>query len=247
MSKFKRNDTVIEKDANFGVSVVRTPGVYDVTIQRAVYNISSGGAGEVQFTLKFDDPKDVEQTFYGMYIVKADGTENPRGYPRWNALLYILGIDDPGDPVKTKVLLPAKGGGKEEKVLAVFPKLKDRRVKVLLDVEYHRYEGEIKEKVTIERFYRFTDGASGRELIKGTVVGDQMRADKERFTTPVYKDGITASLVSDWLKARGIKKAEELKEASKEPVSSKSKFARKSEQGAEEPVAEEAVDEIIPF
>lgn len=175
-------------DTEAGSGYVSKSGIYDLTLKHTEVSTTPNGA--VQVNYYFD-----KAMSYGNTILGVNG-QPTFGYKILEALSAVLGEDELSDPEPTTVTF--KKGAKE---LSCIPELNDRQVKAWIQVSYRMYKGDIKEDVSVRRFYRATDGASGSEVLSGEFIGERIAKDADFATEVKYEDGVTEDAVAAWKKA----------------------------------------------
>ena len=172
-----------------GSGYITKSGIYDLTLKHAEVVNTTNGAVQVNYF--FD-----KCMSYGNNIIGVSG-QPTFGYKILEALAAVIGEEVLSDPEPTTVTF--KKGAKE---LNCIPELNDIAVKAWIQVAYRMYKGEIQEDVSVRRFYRVTDGASGSEVLTGEDVGARLKKDTEFASEIKYEDGVTADAVAAWKKAQ---------------------------------------------
>jgi hypothetical protein len=194
-----------------GSNYITKSGIYPVTLKHAEAVTTTNGA--VQVNYYFD-----KIMSYGNNIIGIDGTPT-FGYKILEALATVVGTDELSDPEPTTVTF--KKGSKE---LNCIPELNDVDVKAWIQFSYRMYKGEIQEDVSVRRFYRESDNASGSEIMNEEGFGERYEKDLEFAEEIKYSDGVTPEAVAAWKKAsQGGKPAPTAaKQTTKFPGASKS-------------------------
>ena len=177
----------VEKEGGSGY--IAKSGIYDLTLKHCEIKTTQNGA--VQANYLFD-----KCMSYGNNILGVNG-QPTFGYKILEALAATLGEEELSDPEPTTVTF--KKGAKE---LSCIPELNDVAVKAWIQFSYSMYKGEISENVSVRRFYRVTDGASGSEVLTGENIGERLTKDTEFASEIKYEDGVTADAVASWKKAQ---------------------------------------------
>jgi len=172
-----------------GSGYVSKSGIYDLTLKHVEVSNTTNGAVQVNYF--FD-----KAMSYGNTIIGTNG-QPIFGYKILESLAAVLGEDELSDPEPTTVTF--KKGNKE---LSCIPELNDVAVKAWIQIGYRMYKGEIQEDVSVRRFYRITDGASGSEVLSGEDIGERLAKDTEFASEIKYEDGITADAVAAWKKGQ---------------------------------------------
>lgn len=170
-------------------SYIQTSGIYKMTLKHGEVVNTANGA--VQMNYFFD-----KCMSYGNNIIGVNG-QPTFGYKILEALATVLGQDELSNPEPTNVAF--KSGTKE---LNCIPELEDVVVQAWIQFSYRMYKGEIQESVTVRRFYRESDGASGSEVLTGENVGERLGKDREVASEIKYEDGVTPEAVAAWKKAQ---------------------------------------------
>ena len=176
------------KSAETG-SFIQTSGIYTLTLKHGEVVNTTNGAVQVNYF--FD-----KCMSYGNNIIGVNG-QPTFGYKILEALAIVLGTDELSDPEPTTVTF--KKGAKE---LNCIPELNDVIVKAWIQVSYSMYKGEIREAVSVRRFYRESDNASGSEVITKENIGERLRKDTEVASEIKYDDGVTPEAVVAWKKSK---------------------------------------------
>jgi len=198
--KAKRDSESVKESTGGNSKYLNKPGIYDVNVIAAFVNEGKGGSLTVDFFIEKDEQP---QPLYGnLRITNNDNSENKIGAATFNKLLVILDEDEAADPEEATLPIGKDGADKD---VAIIPNLTDFDVKVWVAVEYSVYNGSIKEKKIIRNFYRAKDGASAEEIVNEAEPGAQYTKDLEYLETSenkgyIYKDGLTADQVQEWIK-----------------------------------------------
>jgi len=173
----------VEKEG--GSSYVTTSGIYDLTLKHAIVAGTNGGATGINYLFN-------NCNSYGNYILGKDG-KSLFSRDVLLSLTAILGLTELADPEATQVQFKSKT--EEHPCL---PDLEGIEVKAWISFEYSTYNGEIKEKVSVKRFYNAATGATGSETLAGEGFGVTLEKDKAYADTVKYKDGLDAEQVKAW-------------------------------------------------
>lgn len=172
-----------------GSAYIQTSGIYKLKLRHAAVVKTTNGATQVNYF--FD-----KIMSYGNNVIGVNG-QPTFGYKILESLTALLGLSELADEEPTMVKF--KKGSKE---LQCFPDLNDVEVQAWIQVAYRMYKGEIQEDVSVRRFYRDADGASGKEAIDGEEIGTRIAKDKEVASEVKYEDGVTPDAVVAWKKAK---------------------------------------------
>ena len=164
-------------------------GIYDIKLKIVSVDISKNGATGLNFNIEYNG---APSTIYGMWI--KDRNDKPTfAMKTFNNLCIVSGIDNVSDPEEQEHLV---GKDKTPKNLLVLDDFTDLEVKVRVQEEYSKYEGNISKRLVIKNFYTI-DGASASEIVNGTEVGAQLEKDKAYADNITYKD-VTPEEVQAW-------------------------------------------------
>ena len=155
-----------------GSGYIQKSGIYDLTLKHCEIVTTTNGA--VQANYFFD-----KAMSYGNNIIGTQG-QPTFGYKILESLAAVLG----------------------EEELSCIPELNDVQVKAWIQIKYRMYKGEVKEDVSVRRFYRAADGASGSEVIDGQNIGSRLEKDQAVAEEIIYEDGATPEAVAAWKKAQ---------------------------------------------
>lgn len=164
---------------------ISTSGIYPVTIKGVEVTPTTNGGTQLNY-------------YFDKRVCSFNLVVDTKGQPTFGmdvlqGLCVVAGLEGLQDP--SAISIPLKDSVKET---IGFPELEGVEVKVWLQFEYSRYNGEVKEKITVKRFYRASDDASGTEILSGENIGQRMAKDLAYSTTVKYSDGITAEDVATW-------------------------------------------------
>jgi len=176
-----------------GSGYITKSGIFDLTLKHCEVKNTTNGAVQVNYF--FD-----KAMSYGNNILGVNG-QPTFGYKILEALAAVIGQDELSDPEPTTVQF--KKGAKE---LSCIPELNDVQVKAWIQIKYRMYKGEIQEDVSVRRFYRSSDNASGSEIAglengDDVTVGERYAKDLEVASEIIYEDGVTEEAVAAWKKA----------------------------------------------
>jgi hypothetical protein len=189
-----KTDVQTLKDSGGGASFIGASGIYDVTLKIVSVSTNEHNARSINFNV---DYKGNEQVIYGLKLDKNDGTEH-FDQPIFHRLLTICDLGTINSETQTHNL----GKDKTPTDLLVFPEFTDMDVKVRVQKEYYKSNGEIKYRLKIKGFYRAEDGATAAEIQSGTEAGIQIKKDEKYSSNDRYSDGLTKEVVDEWLEAK---------------------------------------------
>jgi hypothetical protein len=181
------NTEEVKKEGGSGY--ISKSGIYSLTLKHAEVVRTVNGATQVNYF--FD-----KAMSYGNNILGVNG-QPTFGYKIIEALAMVLGEEELSDPEETTVTF--KKGSKE---LMCIPELNDVQVKAWIQISYRMYKGEIREDVSVRRFYRESDNASGSEIAEEANFGERFAKDSEVCEEIKYEDGVTEEAVAAWKKAQ---------------------------------------------
>ena len=197
MSLFKINKEEV-KAANSGSSFMGSSGIYDAVIKFAsVEQSSKSEAVSVNFNFEYNGN---EQVVYGPFIKDKTGKDSKIGLNTIMALGVVAGMQDGEEPNIEEEEYPV-GKDKEVKSFAVITQFSGLPVKVRLQEEYSKYNGEITKKMVIKDFFR-EDGASASEIINGTEIGKRLALVTEKYASNVTYTGCSTEEVEAWKAAK---------------------------------------------
>jgi len=179
----------IEKAAEGNSSYIKTSGIYDLNLRAAEVKPTTNGATQVNYIFN-------NIMSYGNTVVNKQG-KRIFGMDILEGLAATLGEEVLSDPEPTDVKFKT-----QTKSLNCIPELTDVDVKAWIAFEYRIYNGEIQENVSVKRFYRAADGASGSEVLSGKDIGTQLAKDEKYASEVKYSDGLDEAAVEAWKKAK---------------------------------------------
>lgn len=182
----KEDNVAKEGAGNF----ITTSGIYPVTLKAVEIAKTTNGAMQANYIMD-------KVMSYGNTI--ADKTGKPIfGMDILEALAAVAGESTLSDPEPTDIKFKTS-----TKTLNCIPELTDISVNVWVHFEYDLWQGQIKERVSVKRFYRDSDFASGSEVLDSSLEkGTRYNKDLAKASEVVYNDGITAEQVAAWKKAQ---------------------------------------------
>jgi len=179
--KVKEEDIIKEEEGGY----IQTSGIYPLTLKYAEIANTVNGATQVNYL--FDSIMS-----YGNIILGTD-SKPTFGYKILEALTVVIGESELSEPEAISVKF--KTGSKE---LNCIPELQDVEVKAWVQFSYNMYQGEIRERVLIKRFYRDSDNASGTEVLTNENIGTRYEKDLSVASEVAYEDGVTPEAVKAW-------------------------------------------------
>ena len=208
MSFFKvnTNEENVKDYTGNGNNFLNNSGMYEVILKAVIAETSPNGSNYINLWI---DHNGQEQAIYqAIRLTNNDGSPN-LGQKLFNKLAVICGAtegQDIPDPVRRMVPIGEKGEEKECMVLEVFD---DTPIIIRLQMEYYRYNEEIKDKKNIRNVFRFVDKATAAEIVNGTEVGKQYTMELEFAGKDDLKDGITPEDVEVYKKNKRSNKKKE--------------------------------------
>lgn len=197
MALFSINTSAEAVRESSGSKYIGESGIYDVTIKFASLDVSKGGAESVNFNVEYEGSS---QTIYGPYVTSKDGKPLEIGLKLINNLGVIAGMTNGQEPVieeeEHKV-----GRDNKLQTFAVITDFSDLPVKMRVQEEYSKYNGEIKKRLAIKAFYR-EDGATASEIVNESEAGVQLERDKAYASNVTYRDDLTEDEVKAWKEAK---------------------------------------------
>ncbi len=183
--------TVKEEDVKSAESgaFIQTSGIYTLTLRHGEVVNTTNGAVQLNYFF-------TKCMSYGNNIIGVNG-QPTFGYKILEALATVIGVDELSDPESTTVTF--KRGAKE---LNCIPELNDVIVKAWIQFAYSMYKGEVRENVSVRRFYREKDNASGSEVLTNEDIGARLIKDSEVATEIKYEDGVTPEAVTAWKRSK---------------------------------------------
>lgn len=191
-----------------GSKYLNKSGIYDVVINFASIEASKSGATSVNFNVTYGGESHV---IYGPYIADKDGNELKVGKQLIvDKLGNIAGVDELNIETETHVV----GKDKKAQEFTVITDFSGLAVKVRLQEEYSRYNGEITQKMVIKNFFR-EDGASAEEIVNGTEIGKRLAYEQANLADKVTyapssrgaTDAPTPEEVTAWKEGKKANKA----------------------------------------
>jgi len=183
-------EQVAAEEAKSGGNYVTKSGIYELNLQGIELAQTTNGA--VQANYYFDEIK-----AYGSIILSKEGKElfGIRTIDSLAIIENLEGWSDSPDELEPMTLTTKKG----PKEVFVIPEFRDIPVKAHIQFEYSVYNGEIKERVNVKRFYRVSDNATSSEIVEDKGFGTRYEKDLEKYAeTTIYKDGLDEEQVKAW-------------------------------------------------
>jgi hypothetical protein len=180
-----------------GSAHINSSGVYPVNIIVPTVSVSKGGSTSVDLFVEHEGQK---QMIYGnLRITNNDGSPNKIGAKIFNQLLIIAGMDSVDDPVEAELPIGKEGA---MKTVDVLEDLADTEVYMRIQMEYGKWNGDIKEKKVVKGFFRAEDKATAEEIVNNSdTVGKGYAREEKYFSNITYKDEVTPEEVAEWIKA----------------------------------------------
>lgn len=225
MSFFKTNQEAAAKQE--GGNYVTESGIYDIDLKHVIVDVNDAGGMSLNFNF---DLNGQDQTLYGgLRLTNNDGKENFQANT-FNKLLVIAGLEEVADPIEAVLPIGKEGADKEVMIL---DELTDfGAIKMRVQMEYSKYNGDYTEKKIIKSFYR-EDDASADEIINETEVGVKLGKDEAFASNITYKESVkgandapTAEEIAAWI-AGGRKKGTAGASGAAAPAANKPKFGKK--------------------
>lgn len=175
--------------AEAGGQGISTSGIYPVLVKGVEVGATTNGGTQVNY-------------YFDKRVCSFNLVVDTKGQPTFGmdvlqGLCVIGGLEGLQDPSAISIQLKDR-----VKETVGFPELEGIEAKVWLQFEYSRYNGEVKEKINVKRFYRASDDASGTEILTNENVGQRMSKDVDHSVTVKYSDGVTAEDVVAWKAAQ---------------------------------------------
>lgn len=179
-------EDLAEQDGNF----LNKSGIYDVILKIVSVDINDKQARSLNFNVEYNN---APATLYGLKLDNNDGTPN---FQRaiFNRLCVIAGLETVNDP-ETETHKLGKDGVERE--LLVLKDFEGMPVKVRVQTEFSKYNGEIKKRLVIRNFYRDGDGATAEEIAldangETVTLGAKLEKDRAYADDVTYQNGVTA-------------------------------------------------------
>lgn len=207
MNNLFKIDKSKEAVAEFsGSKYLNQSGIYDVVINFASVDTAKSGANSVNFNVTYAGES---HTIYGPFITDKEGNPLKIGMSLVRDKLGIIANIDDELTIETEEHVVGKD--KKSQEFAVITDFTDLPVKIRLQEEYSKYNGEIKSSMVIKNFFR-EDGASAEEILNDTEIGKRLAFEQEKFADKVSyvpsskgaNDAPTPEEVAAW---RAAKKA----------------------------------------
>ena len=192
-----------------GSKYLNKSGIYDVVINFASIDTSKSGASSVNFNVTYNGESN---TIYGPYITDKEGNPLKVGLSLVRDKLGIIaGVEDELTIENEEHVV---GKDKKPQEFAVITEFSNLPVKIRLQEEYSKYNGEIKQSMTIKNFFR-EDGASAEEILNGTEIGKRLAYEQETLSNKVTyapsakgaNDAPTPEEVAAWKESKKSAKA----------------------------------------
>lgn len=175
-----------------GGSYISKSGIYDVILKIVSVDVNTHGARAINFNVEGVEDKS-NTTFYGLKLDNNDGTPNYQA-EIFNKLAIVCDIAVVNSPEPETHNLGKNATPTELQVLTDFT---DLQVKIRVQEEYSKWQGQIKKKMVIKSFYSAA-GAAAVELVNGSTPGVQLSKDEAYADKVTYKDGLTADDIEAW-------------------------------------------------
>lgn len=223
MSFFKREDSEeILKDTG-GSGQIYKSGIYDVNILAAIVQTNDKGARVIDLYIEHNEKP--QMLFNAIRLDNNNGEANLQR-KLLHKLLYILDIEELGDPVVAELPI---GKNKALKEVEILPELADKQVAVRIQIEHSRNpnNGEIKNNKVIRNFFSIEENYATADELKNKPKeewGKQHKLELEKYSTEDAYNGVTPEEVAEAKNKENNKPSGGF--GSKEPASTR-RFGRK--------------------
>lgn len=204
------NRVAAAKNDEGGSSFITTSGIYPMRLKGI--ELAGTDSGAVQANYYFD-----KVMSFGNYIISssAKGNKELFGFLTLDALAVIEDIETyantPDELTELELQLKDR-----TKTVMVIPEFEDIDVLVHVQYSYELYQGDIKERVAVKRFYRTSDNATSSEIVDETEPGKKFAADSEKYASNVvYGEGLDEEQVAAWKESKKTGGAAPKKDAAK--------------------------------
>lgn len=177
-----------------GSSYISESGIYDVIIKFASVDVSKNGATQVNFNIEY---KGNAQTIWGPYVSNSNGEANKIGRTLINNLGIIAGLTE-ADGLDIEEETFNVGKDNTPKTFNVITAFTDLPVKMRVQKEYSKYNGEISRKLNISSFYRDSDNASAPEIVNDAKAGSHYATDLEKYSSNIKYTDCTQEEAEEW-------------------------------------------------
>jgi len=186
MAFLKVNADTVAKEGQGG-NFFATSGVFPVTLRACEIKGTTNGATEANYYFK-------EGNSFGNTIFGKDGKQLFGGNIL-EALGAVLGLSELADPEEFDLKLKTR-----TKQIMALPDLEEIECKVWVQYGYRVYNNAIQESISVKRFYRSEDDASGSEVMSGEGMGTQFEKDTKYHAEVKYENDLTPEMIEDWKK-----------------------------------------------
>lgn len=215
------------KDSKSG-NFINKSGFYEVIIKYVIVSQSPNGSKSLDFWIENEGT--TSMIYQAIRLTNNNGSFNFES-DNFNKLGIVAGASDNEevrDPVPVKLPIGKGGAMKECMVLDQFV---DIPMVMRVQMEYSKYNGEIKEHTRIKNFFRVPDHATASEIVNqktdpNVKFGSQYEIELGSADKVTYKDGLTKEDVDAWIK-RGRKSDPNADENSNEHESAGFNFGKK--------------------
>lgn len=182
-----------------GASFINSSDVFDVTLNFVSIEKTKNGAKQANFNITY---KDNNQVIYGPIIFNKDKSVNTIGMSLINKLGVISGLED-GDDLDVEEETHKVGKENKAQDFEVITNFSGMDVKLRIQREYTRYNGEIKRGLVIRNAFRMKDGASAAEIVQDGEIGKQLQQELAKYVgVDSLRDDLTEQEVADWEEAQ---------------------------------------------
>jgi hypothetical protein len=196
-----------------GSKLINSSGIYPVTIDFASISVAASGAEQVNFNIDYNGNK---QTIWGPWVTAKDGSTVESGANMLIKLGVIAGMSE-GEQFDQETQTHAVGKDGKEQDFTVITQFTDLPVYMHVKEEYSRYQGNIRQALVPQAFFRASDKASAEEIMNDKPAGTRFAQTEEKYASNVsYKDGVTPEEVAEW-KANGYGKGSKSNTATAAP------------------------------
>lgn len=192
---YQVNTKELLAQAPSGVQVIKESGIYDITILNAIVKENAQGAKSVWLQYALGE----STVSSGMLFLKLEQNNKEKHFEAYifERIMVCCGVLTINSLVKKEIT--TKKGTTTEDCIA---ELANKKIKVLINMTYQKYNGQISENAAIKDVARFKDNATAKEIIEKDPNKGEDFTNWEAFAVDVFRN-TNANEVAAWKASQG--------------------------------------------
>lgn len=189
----KRNEEDVSDTG--GGNYINSSGMYEVLVKNAIYSVNTTGSESIDLFIEYNSQTQI--LFNAFRLKNKDGSPNIIGQKSFNKFCIVTESSDTiAEPQPTTLPI---GKSKKEIDVRILPDFCDVSVILAIKFEYALYNGEIQEQKVVRSCFNANTSASASEIVNNSTDLKQYNKELATIEKPVYKDGLTAEVITEWI------------------------------------------------